>query len=89
MHITLNVPEDLVQALQYLAIQKRLSVEEAAVVELRGLLNSAPARQGSDPQTILQALRNSTAVTAEDVAELNAAIAAGRRPATSGEVFAE
>ena len=80
--MTIQIPDDLAHGLEGIAAAQHKSVEQVAVESLRSLVN----RAGS-PEVVLRALRELTPLSAADVDDLRAAIAAGRLPVRDEGVF--
>ena len=80
--MTIQIPDDLAHGLEGIAAAQHKSVEQVAVESLRSLVN----RTGS-PEVVLRALRKLTPLSAADVDDIEAAIAAGRLPVRDEGVF--
>jgi predicted transcriptional regulator len=80
--MTIQIPDDLAHGLEGIAAAQRKSVEQVAVESLRSLVN----RTGS-PEVVLRTLRELTPLSAADVDDIEAAIAAGRLPVRDEGAF--
>jgi predicted transcriptional regulator len=80
--MTIQIPDDLAHGLEGIAAAQRKSVEQVAVESLRSLVN----RSGS-PEVVLRAFRELTPLSAADVDDIEAAIAAGRLPVRDEGAF--
>jgi predicted transcriptional regulator len=80
--MTIQIPDDLARGLESVASAQRWSAEQVAVEGLRSLVS----RTGS-PEAVLRAFRELTPLSAADVDDIEAAIAAGRLPVRDEGAF--
>ena len=80
--MTIQIPDDLAHDLERIAAAQRKSVEQVAEENLRSLVT----RTGS-PEVLLRAFRELKHLSAADVDDIEAAIAAGRLPVRDEGIF--
>ena len=85
-NLIIEMPDDLVRSLEGLAAAEHKTVEQLAVEKLRSLVDTPP--QGS-PAAVMRAMGESPHLSASDVEELDAVIAAGRAPALARDLFSD
>ncbi|MFN0166007.1 MAG: hypothetical protein ACKV22_06215 [Bryobacteraceae bacterium] len=88
--LTIEMPGDLAHSLEEIAAAQHKSVQQLAVERLRSLVEAASAPQvAGSAAAVLQAMLELPHLTATDVDELDAAIAAGRMPVQATDLFAD
>jgi len=86
-NLTIELPDDLVRNLEGIAAAQRKSVQQLALDQLSALVGGIPEPHAGSPAAVLLAMREPPYPTSEDVAELDAAITAGRLPVRDRELF--
>lgn len=86
-HLIINVPDELARSLEGIAAAQHVSVEQLAVERLRSLVETSVEPPAGSAAAVLTAMRRSPHPSASDVAELEAAIATGRMPAQTTDLF--
>jgi hypothetical protein len=87
MNLTLEVPDDLARTLEGIAAHQRISVQQLALDRLRELVVPHDARQPGSAAALLRVMNEGPIPSSADVDELDAAIAAGRLPVRSVDLF--
>jgi len=85
----IEVPDDLVRSLEGIATAQHMSIEQLLVERLHSLVQDRPEPRPGSPAAILQAMRELPHPSAEAVDELDAAIAAGRLPVRTPDLFSD
>jgi hypothetical protein len=88
-NVTITMPDDLVRSLEDIAVAQHKTVQQLAVEQLQSFVETAGDPLAGSPAAVLKALQKPPHPTAEDVAELEAAIASGRIPIRTPDVFTE
>lgn len=88
-NLTIEMPDDLARSLENMAAAQRISVQQLAIERLSALVYGIPEPPVGTAAALLRALRQEPHVSASDVAELEAAIAAGRLPVQAKDFFSE
>jgi hypothetical protein len=88
VNLTLEMSDDLARGLANLSEAQRTSVQQLAIERLRSLVEDYAATAGT-PGVLIRALHEEPHLTASDVNELEAAIAAGRLPVRALDIFPE
>ena len=88
MNLTIEVPDDVVRSLEVIAAAQGKSLQQLAAERLNSLVNVSPALQGS-PAALLRAMTEPPHPSAEDVDDLQAAIASGRLPVRNRDLFSD
>ena len=83
-NLTIEIPDDLARTLTGIAAAQRKSVQQLALEQLSSLISETLA---GSPKAVLRAMREPPHPSAADVAELDAAILAGRLPVQAREPF--
>jgi hypothetical protein len=87
-NLTIALPDDLASRLQGVAELRRTSVQQLVVEGLKSFLESGQGvRRPGSPAALLQAVSGVPHVAAEDVADLEAAIAAARIESRPHDLF--
>ena len=88
-NLIIDVPDDLARSLEGIAAANHKSVQQLAVERLRSLVEeNAEPRLGS-AAAVLEAMLGAPHVSASEVDELDAAIAAARVPAQTRDLFSD
>jgi hypothetical protein len=86
-NLIIEMPDDLVRSLEGIAAAQRKSIQQLALERLSSLVEvSAEPRAGS-PAALLRVMQAPPHPSAADVDELDAAIAAGRLPIRTRDLF--
>jgi hypothetical protein len=86
-NLTIEMPEDLVRSLEGIAAAQRKSVQQLALEQLSSLVSVVAESRLGSAAAILKAMQEPPHLTSEDVDELDAAIAAGRLPVRTRDLF--
>lgn len=86
-NLTIEMPDDLARSLEGIAAAEHKTVQELAVERLRSLVEASPEPKAGSPASVLQAMREAPHPSASDVEALEAAIAAGRLPIQTRDLF--
>jgi len=86
-NLTIDLPDELARVLARIAEAHSTTVEQLTLERLRLLAEAAPEARLSPRLTLLQVMQQPPHLTAADVDELDAVIAAGRLPVQSRELF--
>ena len=87
MNLTLEVPDDLVRSLEGIAATQHMSIQQLALERLRALVPACADLRPGSAAAILRIMQEPPHLTAADVDELDAAIAAGRLPVRTNDLF--
>ena len=85
--LAIEVPDPLARELQDLAAAQQKTVQQLALECLNRFIKGGAKPGSESAAALLRALHEPPYLSAADVAELDAAIAAGRPPLSSGELF--
>ena len=85
--LTIEVPDDLARSLEGLAAAQQKTVQQLAVDGLRSLIAEPAQPPPGSAGAVLRAMGEPPHVTDSDVAELEAAIAAGRVSVRNCDAF--
>jgi hypothetical protein len=86
-NLILEVPDELVKSLEGIAATQRVSVQQLALERLSSLVAGHPEHQAGSAAALLRVMRELPQVSFDDVAELDAAILAGRQPIPKRDLF--
>jgi hypothetical protein len=87
VNLTLEVPDELARRLEGIAATQHVSVQQLALDRLRTLVASAAEPRAGSAAALLAAIAEPPHPTPADVDDLDAAIAAGRLPVRSIDLF--
>jgi predicted transcriptional regulator len=87
-NLIIDLPDELARGLERLAAVQSKSVHQLAVEQLSSLVQDQAAPPKGSPAAVLRAIAGSPHLTAADVDELDAAIAAGRLHVQTRDPFA-
>jgi hypothetical protein len=92
-NLIIEVPDDLVRSLEGIATAQRKCIQQLALEGLSSLVDIVPdvvpeSRSGS-PAEVLRAMQEPPHPSSADVDELDAAVAAGRLPNQTRDLFSD
>ena len=87
--LIIELPDDLVLALQGIAAAQRKSLQQLALERLSSLVDVSPAQRAGSPSAVLRAMQEPPHLDLADVEELDAMIAAGRLPIRTRDLFSD
>ena len=85
-NLSIELPEDLARSLSAMAAQRHISLQQLAIDRLRIFADNEGARLGSG-SALARAAEKAPHLSSADVEELEAAIAEGRIPVRTRELF--
>ena len=85
VNLTIEVPDE--RSLEAIAAAQRKSIQQLALERLSSLVEVDSEPPVGSPAAILRAMQEPPHLSAADVDELDAAIAAGRLPVQTHDVF--
>jgi hypothetical protein len=88
-NLTIEVPDELVNSLEAIAAAQRKSIQQLALERLSSLVEVSPEPRAGSPAALLRVLQEPPHPSAADVDELDAAIAAGRLPVQTCDLFSD
>jgi hypothetical protein len=88
-NLVIEVPDDLVRSLEELAAAQRKSIQQLALERLSSLVEVGPEPGAGSPAAVLRVLQEPPHPIVADVDELDAAIAAGRLPIGTRDLFSD
>jgi hypothetical protein len=83
-NLTIEMPDDLARSLEGIAAAQRKNVQQLALEQLSSLISEPHA---GSPKAVLRAMQEPPHPGADDVAELDAAIMAGRMADRARDLF--
>ena len=86
-NLIIEMPDDLARSLEGIASARRKSVQQLALEQLSSLVAAIPEPRAGSPLTILRAMQAPPHLSSADVDDLDAAIAAGRLPVRTHDLF--
>jgi hypothetical protein len=86
-NLTIELPDELVRSLEGIAAAQQKSVQQLALEKLRSLVDGVTGTCAGAPATVLRAMHEPPHLTAVDVDRLDEAIAAGRLPVHTRDLF--
>ena len=86
-NLIIEMPDDLARGLEGIAAARRKSVQQLALEQLSSLVAAIPEPPEGSPVAILRAMRAPPHLSSADVDDLDAAIAAGRLPVHTHDLF--
>lgn len=86
-NLIIEMPDDLAHSLAGIAAAERKTVQQFAVEKLRFLVENHLESPPGSPAAVLQAMLDAPHLSVSDLDEFDAAIAAGRSPADSRDLF--
>jgi hypothetical protein len=86
-NLIIEMPDDLARSLEGIAAARRTSVQQLALEQLSSLVEVIPEPRPGSSAAILRAMQEQPHLSSTEVDELEAAIAAGRRPVRTRDLF--
>ncbi len=86
-NLTIELPDDLARDLATIAAAQQKSIEQLTLDRLRSLVKPAPEPKRGSAAALLRAMQSPPHLSDADVDELDAAIAAGRMPVQTQDLF--
>ncbi|MGO9254933.1 MAG: hypothetical protein ACLQU1_01315 [Bryobacteraceae bacterium] len=86
-YLNIELPDDLARRLEGIAAAQRKSIQQVALERLSSLVDLIPEPRAGSPAAVLRAMREPPYPSDADVDELDAAIAAGRLPVRTRDLF--
>jgi hypothetical protein len=86
-NLTIEVPDELVSSLEAIAAAQCKSIQQLALEQLSSLVEVNGEPRVGSPAAVLRAMQEPPHLSAADVDELDAAIAAGRLPVQTRDLF--
>ena len=86
-NLIIEVPDDLARSLEGIAAAQNKSIEQLAVERLRALVESSLEHRVGSSAAVLRAMQEPPHLSDSDVDELDAAIAGGRLPVQTRDLF--
>ena len=88
-NLIIDMPDHLIRSLEGLAAAQHKTVEQLAIEQLRSLVKVAGEPPAGFAAALLGVMQQPPHPSASDVAELEAAITAGRIPMPKRDVFSD
>ncbi len=88
-NLNIEMPDDLVRSLAGIAAAQRKSVQQLALEQLISLVGVIRESRAGSPAAVLRVMQEPPYPSSEDVDELDAAIAAGRLPVRTRDIFSD
>jgi hypothetical protein len=88
-NLIIEVPDDLVRSLEGIAAAQRKSIQQLALERLSSLVEVIPEPRVGSLAAVLRTMQESPHPSVADVDELDAAIAAGRLPIRTRDLFSD
>ena len=88
-NLIIEIPDDLVRSLAGIAAAQRKSVQQLALEQLSSLVEVIPEPRAGSPAAVLRVMQEPPYPSSTDVDELDAAIAAGRLPIRTRDLFSD
>ena len=86
-NLIIEVPDDLARRLEGIAAAQNKSIQQLAVERLRSLVESSLEHRAGSAAAVFQAMQEPPHLSDSDVDELDAAIAGGRLPVQTRDLF--
>ena len=86
-NLIIEVPDDLAGSLERIAAAQNKSIQQLAIERLRSLVESSLEPRMGSAAAVLRAMQEPPHLSDSDVDELDAAIAAGRLPVRTRDLF--
>jgi hypothetical protein len=88
VNLIIEVPDELARSLEGIAATQHKSIQQLALERLSSLVTgSAPEPEAGSPAALLSVMREPPNLSPADVDKLDAAIAAGRIPVRTRDLF--
>jgi hypothetical protein len=88
-NLIIEVTDDLARSLEGIAAAQHRSIQDLAIERLISLVEGSPELRAGSPAAVLRAMLSSPHLSASDVDELDDAMAAGRLPIHTRDVFSD
>jgi hypothetical protein len=88
-NLIIELPDDLVHSLEGIAASQHKSIQQLALERLRSLVDVSPEPRAGSAVAILRVMHQPPHPNLADVEELDAAIAAGRLPIRTRDLFSD
>jgi hypothetical protein len=88
-NLIIEVPDDLARRLEGIASTEHKNVQQLALEQLGLLVEGSPERRPGSSLAVLRAMHEPPHPSAEDVDDLDAAIASGRLPILARDLFSD
>ena len=89
VNLIIEMPDDLVRSLEGIAAAQRKSIQQLVLERLRSLVEVSSEPRAGSPAAVLSVMQEPPHPSVADVDELNAAIAIGRLPVQTQNLFSE
>ena len=86
-NLIIEVPDDLARSLEGIAAAQNKSIQQLAVERLRALVESSLEHRVGSAAAVLRAMEEPPHLSDSDVDDLDAAIAGGRLPVQTRDLF--
>lgn len=86
-NLTIEMPDELARGLAGIAASQHKSVQQLAIERLTLLVETGAVYPAGSAAAVLRAMREPPHLSASDVDELDAAIAAGQLPVQTPDLF--
>jgi hypothetical protein len=87
--IIIELPDDLARRLEGLASTQHKSVQQLALEQLSSLVEVSPEHRADSPAAVLRAMQEPPHPSVADVDEMEGAIACGRLPIRTRDLFSD
>ncbi len=87
MNLTIELPDELASRLEGISATRGMSIQQLALDRLRGLVNASSGVSAGSAAGLLSVMNDFPLLSSADVDELDAAIARGRLPVKSADLF--
>jgi len=86
-HLIIEVTDDLARSLEGIAAAQHKSIQDLAIERLSSLVEAGSEHRAGSPAAVLRAMQSPPHPSASDVDELDEAIAGGRLPIRTRDLF--
>jgi hypothetical protein len=86
-NLIIEVPDELARNLEGIAAAQHKSIQQLAIERLTSLVELSPEHIVGSPAAVLRAMREPPHLSVSDVDELDAAVADGRLPTKTLDLF--
>ncbi len=86
-NLIIEMPDDLARSLEGIAAARRKTIQQLALEQLSSLVEVNPEFRTGSPAAVLRAMQEPPHPSSADVDDLDAAIAAGRLPVRTRDLF--
>jgi hypothetical protein len=87
VNLTLEVPDELARKLEGIAVDRHMGIQQLALERLKTLVSGSTEPRAGSAAALLRVMVEPPRLTSADVDDLDAAIAAGRLPVRSVDLF--